>query len=317
MLVGMVLVSGLAHLVAGVLILLIQPHFTLRPRAVTAYVVDLVASDQLAGTNLVAGNQGKVEAPPKAVEPPKPPPKPEVVKPPEPAPKPEAKKEEPKPEVKKEEPKVDEQAVALAKPTQAKAIEPTPTPIVQAKADVAKPQPAVAPPAAEPPKPAGTPTLTNEQAAARARDEQIAKAIVERAKLAAKASQAGTAGGGSGKAGGTPGGPVSVGPGTGPGTGIVMGVEFLIYRNQLETRLKEAWAWADTKTELSADVRFRIAEDGGVSDVRITRSSGNAAYDESVLRAVRAVNPLPPPPQTYRKQFADVEYTFSPTTMNQ
>jgi len=50
-------------------------------------------------------------------------------------------------------------------------------------------------------------------------------------------------------------------------------------------------------------------------DVRITKSSGDKSYDASVERAVRALNPLPPPPETYRKQFSDVEFTFTPESL--
>lgn len=323
----MVLVSALAHLAAVVVIVLLPESFHLRPHPLTAYTVDLVSSDQLAGTNLVPGNKGRGTSPPK-IEPkpaPPPPPKVEEAKRPEPPPpKPEPKKEEPLP--KKEAPKpVDEKAVAIAAATQPKPAQPTPTPVVQAKAVApptraeakptaeakpkAKPKPSPAAVAAKPEakKEAGPPTPTKEELAARARDQQIAKAI-------ARVQQEGKESG-SGKEGKeVGGGPISLGAGHGPGGGVVMGIEYLIYRNQLESRLKQSWAWAGNR-QLEAVVRFRIAADGQIFDVRITRSSGDPAYDESVLRAVRAINPLSPPPEAYRKEFSDVEYTFTPENM--
>ena len=127
----MVLVSLAAHAGALALLVILPHHFTLRPRPQVAYVVDLVTSDQLAGTNLIPGSKGKVEAPPKVEpKPPPPPPKVEEVKkpePPPPAPKPEPQKVEPKPVE-------DDKAVKLALATQPKATQPTPTPVVQAKA---------------------------------------------------------------------------------------------------------------------------------------------------------------------------------------
>ncbi|MBI4517811.1 MAG: cell envelope integrity protein TolA [Deltaproteobacteria bacterium] len=316
----MVLLSALAHAGVLVLVMTLSPRFTLRPRTITAYTVDLVSSDQLAGTNLVAGGKGKMQAPPKVEPkpaPPPPPPKVEEVKSAPPPPQPEA-----KPEPKKPEPKVEEKAVAVAAATPPQPAQPTPTPVVQAKAEVAKPaeaakpaevkpkpQAKAAPVAAAPTapkKPAGPPTPTKEELAARELNERIAKAV-ERVK-----NEGATASAGTGKAGEKPGGPISVGPGVGPGAGIAMGVEYIIYRGQLEARLKEAWAWAGAERELEAIVRFRIGDEGEVSDVRITRASGNASYDESVLRAVRAVNPLPPPPGAYRKEFSDVEISFTP-----
>jgi len=47
---------------------------------------------------------------------------------------------------------------------------------------------------------------------------------------------------------------------------------------------------------LSADVEFLIAADGTLSRVRIARSSGNAAFDESCLEAFRRVGSVGPKP---------------------
>ena len=62
-------------------------------------------------------------------------------------------------------------------------------------------------------------------------------------------------------------------------------------------------------------VHFSITESGDIVDVRITRPSGDSSYDRSVERAVKAASPLAPPPETYRKEFRDVEYTFSPKSL--
>ena len=148
-----------------------------------------------------------------------------------------------------------------------------------------------------------------EAADAKARDDRIA-AAVRRVQ-----AQAGARGGGTGtKPGDQPGGALSVGPGEGSG-GVVKGVEYLMYRNQLESRIKQNWAWAGAGRSLEAAIHFSISEKGEVTDVRITKSSGDSAYDASVERAVRAANPLPPPPEQYRKEFSDVEYTFSPESL--
>ncbi|MGH7829264.1 MAG: TonB C-terminal domain-containing protein, partial [Candidatus Binatia bacterium] len=40
--------------------------------------------------------------------------------------------------------------------------------------------------------------------------------------------------------------------------------------------------------------------------------SGDASYDDSVVRALKRASPLPPPPESYRKDFMDVELTFQP-----
>jgi TolA protein len=96
----------------------------------------------------------------------------------------------------------------------------------------------------------------------------------------------------------------------------VAGFEYLLYLNQLQARLKQNWAWAGTDRNRKAVVRFGILETGEIVDVRITEASGDPTYDASVERAVRAANPMPPPPEAYRKQFSDVEYTFTPESMD-
>ena len=318
--------SGCLHLVGVALLLLIPHTFLHHPPALHSYTVDLVAPDQVGGNNLIEGGKGRTQGAPMAaappvpeVEPPKPPPpKVEEPKPPEPQ-KAEPEKVAPKEVVQKPEPpKVEEKPkaneMALAEkvktvqppppPTAAQApptphAKPAPSPKVLAKAEAAKPQPK-APPKVDA-------KAEKAAAAARARDERIAAAIrrVEQ--------QAGSRGAGTGqKAGEQPGGPVSVGPGEGSG-GEIKGVEYLMFYNQMINGIKQRWAWPLNSTRsLEAVVRFSIAENGQITDVRITRASGDASFDASVERAVKAASPLPAPPEAYRKEFADVELTFTP-----
>jgi len=137
------------------------------------------------------------------------------------------------------------------------------------------------------------------------RDSQIAAAI-------RRVEQKGERGGGLGS---TPaaetGGPLGSGPGEGIG-GQVMGVEFLMYRNLVTKKIQDSWAWAGTNQALEATVRFSITEAGDIVDVRIEKSSGDKGFDTSAERAVRAANPLPPPPEQYRKEFADFILDFDP-----
>ncbi|MCA9480084.1 MAG: TonB family protein, partial [Nitrospira sp.] len=41
-------------------------------------------------------------------------------------------------------------------------------------------------------------------------------------------------------------------------------------------------------------LKFRISKSGEISQVHMEQSSGNDHYDLAALRAVQAVNPLPP-----------------------
>ena len=331
----MVLASGAAHVVAFVLLLLIPQSFAHHPPPLVSYTVDLVAPDKIGGTNVIAGGKGRVEGAPMNAAPPAPkveappaPPKVEAAKPPPPPEKPapkeiakaEAPKVEPKPPVKEPpkvepKPKGDEAVLAekvkKAAPPATTAAKPAPSPVKAAPSPkvVAKAEPAKAAPPAKVDT-AAAKKQAAEEAAARQRDERIL-AAVKRAE-----QQVGTRGGGIGqKPAEQPGGPISVGPGQGAG-GKVMGLEYVLYYNALDSRLKQNWAWAGS-TSLEAVVHFSITDTGDVVDVRITRSSGDPSYDASVERAVKAVNPLPPPPEQYRQEFANVEWTFNAESRQQ
>ncbi len=342
----MVAASGVLHAIAITLLIVIPHTFLHRPPALKSYTVDLIAPDRLGGTNMIAGGKGRVPGPPMAaapkveapappppkVEPPKPPePKAEPPKPPPPqpeAPKPEPPKPEPqkveppkppppeevaKREPVKPEPKPREEEAVLAKKVVPPAAKPAPVPSAKpaappkavAKAEAPKPQPKVeSKAAAEAAKAAEK--AAKDAAAAHARDEKIEAAIKR------MQQQVGKRGAGTGTTPGEPpGGPISVGPGEGAG-GTVKGVEYLLYYNQMINRIKQVWAWAGANRTLEAAVRFNITENGDVVNVRISRPSGDPSYDASVERAVRAANPLPPPPEAYRKEFSDVELIFRP-----
>jgi len=250
------------------------------------------------------------------VEPPAPPtarpPEPTVAKPAPTQPKapPTAAKVPPTPAAK---PETSPRAIAKAHPSpapptpraNAKATEASKVAEARATAEVKKTVEAHA--AAEAKKAAEAKAAGEARAAeAKKRDDQIA-AAVRRAE-----QRVGERGGGTGTAAGEqPGGAISVGPGEGAG-GTVAGVEYLLYYNHMINRIKESWAWASRGRALEAVIRFSIAETGEVLNVRIVRASGDASFDASVERAVRAVNPLQPPPAAYRKEFADVELTFRP-----
>ncbi|HYY24954.1 MAG TPA: TonB family protein, partial [Candidatus Udaeobacter sp.] len=66
------------------------------------------------------------------------------------------------------------------------------------------------------------------------------------------------------------------------------------------------------RSDVKVIVRFGIKENGEIVGLKIVQPSGDWSYDESVLRAVKKSSPLPPPPESYRNDFADVQVTFRP-----
>lgn len=323
------LISGGLHIAAAVLVFSVSPGL-LRPLPpVESYTVDLVSSNEVAGTNLVAGPGARaarpaLPAPPVVDANASAPPQAAPVEPEAPQAKP-APPEPPKPDLAdaRVEAPVPPKPVAAAPPE----IPPVPEKPKEAAATVKKvsepPKPPVKPadrkPARAPEsKPAAAtaqeksvsssaaPSAAQEEA--RKRDQTIAMAVERRAQAARGGTAGGTAGGtGSG------GGPLSIGSGDAAGGGIVRGVEYLLYRNLLTQRIKQNWVWPGSGKSLEAVVRFEMTPEGDVINVRTVRSSGDPTFDASVERAVRAASPIGPPPEQYRGEFVNgVEITFRP-----
>ena len=52
---------------------------------------------------------------------------------------------------------------------------------------------------------------------------------------------------------------------------------------------------------LTANVYFKIDNNGNVSGVRINKSSGNSAFDNFCINTIISSSPLPPPPKDIAK----------------
>jgi colicin import membrane protein len=145
--------------------------------------------------------------------------------------------------------------------------------------------------------------------------ERLIQSAVDRVKSRAESTQTAVAA----KSGNT----LSVGPGDGDGAAAlgqggrgggtaVRGAEFLMYQTKIVSTIKENWAWPGQKGSLKALVRFSIKDNGEITGMKIAEPSGDPAFDESILRALRKSSPLPAPPESYRKDFAQVEMNFQP-----
>jgi colicin import membrane protein len=146
--------------------------------------------------------------------------------------------------------------------------------------------------------------------------ERLIQSALDRVKSRAESTQKAA---GSSKSGDI----LSVGPGEGDGAAAlgqggrgggsaVRGAEFLMYQTKIVSTIKENWAWPGQKGSLKALVRFSIKENGEITGMKIAEASGDPAFDESILRALRKSSPLPAPPESYRKDFAQVEMNFQP-----
>ncbi len=99
--------------------------------------------------------------------------------------------------------------------------------------------------------------------------------------------------------------------GTGPGGRGGDGVGILgAYEDSIVSRVKPNWSWPGRtdRRNYIAVVNVKIAADGAIKDVRISRSSGNSYFDATVLRAVTATRQLEPPP---KPEYMDMDILFN------
>ena len=241
------------------------------------YTVDLVGGEKIGRNNLgteLMPLSGPKAAPKKTAE--------EIPPPPAQETKQETKKEKPKP-VEKEAPP--EEKVALKEAIKKE-------------------------PKKEPTKDTRSESKTEESALDRVR-ERLIQSAVDRAKSRTEGNQQPSKGDVISSGSGEGEGASALGQ-DGRGGGVVKGMEFIIYQNRMLSSIKDNWAWVGQKSNLKVVVHFSIKDNGEITGLKIVQPSGDPSYDESVLRAVKKSSPLPPPPESSRKDFADVELTFRP-----
>lgn len=154
-------------------------------------------------------------------------------------------------------------------------------------------------------------TAAEESAADRVR-ERLIQSAVERAKSRSETPEKTSKGQVISSGPGEGEGAAALGPG-GRGGGVAKGMDFIIYQNRMLSTIKDNWAWVGgQKSNLRVVVRFNIKDNGEIAGLKIVQPSGDPSYDESVLRAVKKSSPLPAPPESVRKDFADVELSFRP-----
>ncbi|HYR95270.1 MAG TPA: TonB family protein [Candidatus Binatus sp.] len=309
-------VSALAHGLVIAAMVLFASGGGSAPLPLVAYTVELTDPGALGG-RVPPGAPG-ADLTGGAVQPPAPAPEggtPEVpAQPPEA--KPEAKPEPPA-EAKVEEPAAPEVVPEpkTVEPPPVEVKKPEPPKVEPPKAAPPKPEPAKP----EPPKPAAKPVP--KPAAAKAEPQKAPPANPTPPRAAGKeegpprdaysaAAERWKSRAGGGLGGAQDGsGPIGAG-GQGPGGGgQLVGLEFIAYREQVRNLVKAQWTHL-AQPGLVAAVRFEIAPDGQVSNVRLAQSSGDAAYDASVLRAVQHTSRLPPPPARYVNEFREFMIEF-------
>lgn len=277
-----VVVSLIVHLalIAG---FFLAPFLPSRERpAPPVYVVDLVGGEKIGGLKLGTEISTPAQSKPK-IEPSK-----QTV-----------------PEPKKEPREVKAEKTEKTKPVEKKAAEEK---VLALKEKTKTEPPVVKKEASKEPKQ----ETKSETASADSVRERLLQSALERAKSKGETSQNPAKGEILSSGTGEGEGAAALGQGGRGGPGIVKGMDFIIYQNRMLSTIKENWAWVGQRSNLKVVVHFGIKDSGEIIGLKIVQPSGDPSYDESVLRAVKKSSPLSPPPETYRKDFADVELTFRP-----
>jgi protein TonB len=96
------------------------------------------------------------------------------------------------------------------------------------------------------------------------------------------------------------------------------------YQSRIQAAVAKEWLRPyhlayNGKTDLAATVRLRVRRDGTISDVTLTKASGNKELDESVLTAAKRVKQVPPLPESIQGKQYDVscEFVITPVKSGQ
>ena len=152
--------------------------------------------------------------------------------------------------------------------------------------------------------------LRAEQANQQAAAQRVAAL---RAQVRGTGSAGGTADTGSGSA--LPGS----GRGTGTsgsggiGTGGLSGIRLRSYQTMVQEKVRNAWSVPPQSQGLQAIVFLTIDRAGRVEQFRFIQRSGNAIFDESLQRAIKHAEPLPPLPEDYAGHSLEAELRFRPS----
>jgi colicin import membrane protein len=82
-----------------------------------------------------------------------------------------------------------------------------------------------------------------------------------------------------------------------PGGGPSKGTLFDKYYGKITDQIRQEWVYPDAGDKtLEAIIAVKVAKDGTLTVQGIEKSSGNALFDRSALRALAKASPVQPPP---------------------
>ncbi len=107
---------------------------------------------------------------------------------------------------------------------------------------------------------------------------------------------------------------VDSGAQSGTGVGVPAGIAIRIYQMEVEGRIYGNWSYPVAIQDLKglrAVVLLKVKDDGTIMEYQFKRRSGDAVFDQSVLKAIQKSDPLPPLPEGYAKSHEEIEINFN------
>lgn len=88
-----------------------------------------------------------------------------------------------------------------------------------------------------------------------------------------------------------------------------------IYNAEIWHRIQKNWAFSEQmvqgRTNLEAVIIAKIMKDGQIRDIWFEKRSGNSYFDDSVFKAVKKSDPLPPVPEGFLGPFYEIGLRFN------
>lgn len=102
--------------------------------------------------------------------------------------------------------------------------------------------------------------------------------------------------------------------GAGKPDGEQLAMALRVYQIALQNAIRRHWNVPELlkKELLEAVAVVTLRRDGRVMDLKLERRSGQALFDDLVVRTIRKADPLPPFPEIFSPQQAELELTFRP-----
>jgi len=144
---------------------------------------------------------------------------------------------------------------------------------------------------------------------------KVEKAEAETARSPSKEPGSGkTSVAGSGVAGGAGGSGGGTGGTGGTGAFGIQPIDF--YRSLIPNHIEKNWVFNEQlvggRTDLVSVIVIKIMQNGEIMDIWFEKKSGNSYFDDSVYKAVKKSNPLPPLPREYTQPYYELGLIFTP-----